>query len=534
MDIKKRITALLMIPVITITLILCDVKKTYAVVEWLPAYIIALVGLESSTDYQQFYDNNVDKFRNGNRWLLEKTGLPSTITEGISDTNSILNSIAMDPIQAYRYWFQSTHNNETISDAECKAAVTNMYSNCIVGNDNSSFTFSSDLKNFIKWEQSQIIANTGYFYVYSFNLIDAINTVQSGQYYNTLRQFLLNYQDDYYCYLTGSLSYAPSSSTNFWLVPKDPDVVFLRNNEFNNICGFYNYSQSNWTQYNNFRVFEYNTSTLSFNEIQSSSIGNYIYSQKDTSLRTVMLHPGWLSVGRYDCNICYRTLADLKNQSLGIKPYYINNSVYNDFSTSSGDFTIDSSNSNNASYGDISNYINSFNNEHGTYPTTDDINIFIENRQPDSPSPTPNPNPDNPSGGGSGSSSATATANNQGVNVTVNNNHSINFTVPSLSGNGTSSGGTVSGNGSGSNNFFDWLGNLGSIIGNLIKGIGEALVGIFEGVAEAVTTIMESIPNILSPLMEFVFGGLPDEIKALMTLGITCVIFVGVIKAIKR
>ena len=44
---------------------------------------------------------------------------------------------------------------------------------------------------------------------------------------------------------------------------------------------------------------------------------------------------------------------------------------------------------------------------------------------------------------------------------------------------------------------------------------------------------MESIPNIFQPLLSYVFGGLPEEVQNMIILGITCMIIIGIIKAIK-
>ena len=210
----------------------------------------------------------------------------------------------------------------------------------------------------------------------------------------------------------------------------------------------------------------------------------------------------------------YYSVQDMAGDQLGDSGYYITDS----FNNNSG--VINSGTYNPVTYGDIRQYITNYYGDTGRYPSPNEINIYIENYIPDNPS-----DPDNPSGGGGSGSDSGSFVNNN--NPIFNNNPNININL----------GGEGSGNGSGSvsgNGIFGWLGTLGSLIGGLISGIGEALTGILEGIIDAITSIIELVPNILSPLIEYVFGGLPEEIRALLVLGITAVIFVGIIKAIRK
>lgn len=226
--------------------------------------------------------------------------------------------------------------------------------------------------------------------------------------------------------------------------------------------------------------------------------------------------------------VCFNSLNGLntyiENTGIGKYPYYTNNEVYSNWSNSSGDYTVDSNNRNNIDYSQVTNYIDNSYTENGTYPSLPDINnyITIENTPNNDPPP-----PDNPSGGGGSGGSVTATANNEGINININNNHSL------IIGGSTLSGNTVSGNGSGENGsggIFDFLGQIGHTIGNFVKNIGQVLADIVTGLGEVVSSLLESIPTIFGDFLGALIGWLPAELRALITLSITAMILVGLIK----
>lgn len=196
-------------------------------------------------------------------------------------------------------------------------------------------------------------------------------------------------------------------------------------------------------------------------------------------------------------NVGTATSADVLYQS-----YYVNEDVWNDFSSTSGDYTFDNSNVNTVSYGDITNYIDSFNQENGYPPSIPDININIENQN--------NDNITGGSGGGSGDD-----------------------------GSGGGSGDNESGSG-----ILGILSRLGSLIGNLIEGIGLFLTGIVEGLVNALTSLLESLSglitgtlenltNIFTGLIGFVYGGLPSEIQAVLLLALSVSLLITIIDLIR-
>lgn len=177
-------------------------------------------------------------------------------------------------------------------------------------------------------------------------------------------------------------------------------------------------------------------------------------------------------------------------------PYYYNNSVWNDFSSSSGDYTFNPTNINTVTYGDTTSYITDYYDENQNPPIMPQINNYI----------------------------------------TQQNEQNVN------SGGGSGSGGD-SGSDSPSD-IFGWLKQLGAVLSSLIKGVGEFLTEIVSGLVSAITDlleslsglvtgVLESLTNIFSGLISFLFDGLPDEVKSVLTLGLTVALLITVIKLIR-
>lgn len=533
----KRIISIFMALIITVFMILSQPVKTKAVVLEVLGLLVAITGVSVAAeqllgeDYETFYRNEVrSKWRD---IVREGLGVISGIPVSEDLFNSAIPVLGPDPLQELKLWMANRNgtNASDITDEQAYQQYYTMFSNNTVNQDNDSITISSDFNSFLHYLADKVLDSSPSFYVYSFNLIDGLNTIQDGNYYNCLRSFLIEHQNDYMCFLDRGLQANPTQYGNakFYLVPKSADNVFLLNNDYSQTYNLYyiaNYDYVSWDQITTFECYEFDINNYTFNKVSDYSNTLNTSAQANIDLHTSMPGPsGWLTVGKYDINICFRTLNDLKYSNQGQAPYYINNSVYNDWSSSSGDYTVSSNNSNKTTYNDIINWNIQYEGEHGVYPTPSEIKVFIEN-----PNPTPTPTPTgSPSDGGSGSSNATASANNEGVNITINNNHSINFGGSSLSDN------TVSGNGVGGSggNIFDFIGRLGTILGNLIKNLGSALVDLIDGISETISSILSGLTNIFTGIIEFTFAGLPEDIRALLLLGLSVGLIVSVVKILR-
>lgn len=179
--------------------------------------------------------------------------------------------------------------------------------------------------------------------------------------------------------------------------------------------------------------------------------------------------------------------------------YYYNNDVWSDFSTTTGDYTFGSNNINTVTYGDIISYINSYNDENNKPPSTVIVNNYIEQK-----------NDDDNGGGSSGSGSGSGSDDD-------NDNDSI----------------------------FDWLKNLGKVLGDLIKGIGEFITEIIAGLVSALNDLMSSLSGLItdtlgslttvfSSIIDFVYAGLPDSVKGIMMLALTVSLLITVIQLIRK
>ena len=109
------------------------------------------------------------------------------------------------------------------------------------------------------------------------------------------------------------------------------------------------------------------------------------------------------------------------------------------------------------------------------------------------------------------------------------------YRAQSVSGNGTN--GTVSGNGAdgygGSGVDFGFLGVLGNTLKSLIENIGKAIVDIVAGISSVIAEVVENVPTVFADFVGAVFGWLPPELQALVSLAVVAMVSYGLIKLIR-
>lgn len=421
-------------------------------------------------------------------------------------------------------------------------------------NGDGNIVLNDNAKAFINYSINDFVDNNPA-YIYTYNNENCVSYFSNTLMYVKTVNLVRTLQDQYYCLC---VLRDDSNGPWMWCIGKNkyPYLCAVANNFYRPPymikCQLFDgLTREDISEADKYYHWDKNTKDYVELSASENRINYYPYMTLDPSLGFNLMtnDTGWtrgtmFTVGGSTPIRYFRSVSDINAESVLYQSYYYNNSVYNNWNNSIGDYTVTNDNSNKTSYGDITSYIDSYNTENGYPPNPSTIEIHIHNEN--NPVPTPTPTPDNPSGGGGnnggtvsgntnngGSASASATANNSGVNVTVNNNHNINLNVPGLSGNSSGSG-TVSGNGNGSGGIFDWISDIGCVIGEFIKNVGSLIADVINGITETITTILADIPNIISVLVEFVYGGLPDELKAIVTLGITTVIFVGVIKMMRK
>ena len=192
----------------------------------------------------------------------------------------------------------------------------------------------------------------------------------------------------------------------------------------------------------------------------------------------------------------YGTKPLLESSERGTMPYYYNNTVWQDFSSSTGDYTFSPTNINTVTYGDTVSYINDYHDTNNNYPDNSTVNNWI------------------------------------------NNTNEENIT-----NNGGGSGGDDSGSDSPSD-IFGWLKQLGAVLGSLIKGVGEflteivtglvsAINNLLSGISDLIKNITESLPTVFMDFLGTLFSWLPDEWLALFSASIIFMLLWGIIKTIR-
>ena len=349
---------------------------------------------------------------------------------------------------------------------------------------NNSITFNSTSNVLLKNYAAAVQNESGFFYAYTNKWSNQFQNINDGYYYYGLLNLLETYKDYYAISLGGYTSgfgygwlllYDPAE-TSFVLngiAQGQPNVNLYNNTSWDLVtesdiykCYFFQSGYTDWIEYNTPPLTPNNQGFLTYNYDGSTNVNAVyfdMYVNKDPKITKV-----------------YNTVNDLRGALTGNQPYYITNK-WNDFSNNnSGNYMVDSSNSNNISYGDVTNYVNNYYGENGSYPSAPVINIYIENNIPDN------------GGGGSG--------------------------------------GGGSGGGDDDIGIFDFLSRIGQVIGNLIKNLGNILAELVEGISTVVSSLLESIPTVFNDFLGGILGWLPPELRALLTLAISAMVIVGLIK----
>lgn len=407
----------------------------------------------------------------GYETLLRYAGL--LIDAGITNTRNTL-SFVKDRLVTLGF-FQSTPTDEEVQQFFDDNITVSPHSN-----SHHNVTYSPDMVVYVENEIQAIMSTAPYFYAYSCNVKLRATDFNSGDKYRAWNEFISTYQNEYYIFKVGDY---------FYLYPLTNDIAFVYSSPKSQYAYVFGYDYNEWDQIkwsDMYKCFLYNDSTHEFTEVQSPhgtyAAGGYVIEDYNSIDGQPVVDSSFQWIVSFGKNIVikvYRTINDMKESNLGISPYYITDS-YNNFSNTSGSYNTTTTD-NSVTYGDVTNYINNYYGDNGKYPTPEDIKIQIEIIQSGG------------AGGGSGGS----------------------------------------GGDSGDLGIFDFLSRIGQVLGNLIKNLGNVLAELVEGLAETVNSLFASIPQVFSAFMEGVFGWLPSELLALITLGISAMILVGIIKIFK-
>lgn len=418
-------------------------------------------------------------------------------------------------------------SNEEVIDDVIDYIINN------VSFEGNQITFNGDIKNLLNDYADYVKSTEPWHYMYSIDISQTTTDWNNGVVYNRVRDIIREHQDNYYVLYrsTGSDLSNTNSKYIFYFIPKEDRVQFVYNNAYSpkklNIADYYSWEWI-WSfggQYNNqvsANVYQWNGTTLEFvnynPQDQYECILQETPDNSDITTNGVGINVLVSTSGHKDQVIVWDDLNAMKNGSVGNRGYYISDSYNTNISDSNNVF--DSSNSNNITYGDITNYINNYYGSNNEYPTQPEINIYINNNIP---SGDGNGN----DGGTNTGQGATATATATTGNVTVNNN--INVGWPSSSGNTVSQNEMDKGTGS----IFGFISSIGKYLADLVKNLGEALAELIGALSSIISDITQNIPNLFSGIIEIVFSGLPAEIRSVILLGITLMVTYGIFKMIR-
>lgn len=454
----------------------------------------------NNTRLEQFISDlgNITTLSDAFNFVKRTVGFGGVILGNDSDFNNITR---LNELDQYITGKLSDEGNNNPSEQEKVEYFKDQYE---VNEDD--VTVKDGLKTKIINITNNYISSDGYYIGYTYDISSIGNYF--GTKYSSLCEMVEMYQDNYNVILYGDNLFIISKN-NYKAIYADnfggPDNYFI---------GYYSIvdgSVVNFPWRNAFKQFRfnYNANVNAFEEVSvggsNDIIGSFISSNLENNVGYNNFYSGYqylLTFERRESYKIYRSLALVP--SSGRAPYYYNNDVWQDFSTSQGDYTFSPSNINSVTYGDVINYQDQYYDDHGYYPDQSQVNNYIDN--------THNENINN-SGGGSGD------------------------------GDGDGEGGG-SGDGDGIGDIFGWLKGLGSAIASLIKGLGEFLTEIIAGLTEAITELLSGISNLIisvtetipSAFMDFLhacFDWMPDEWVGLFGACVLVMVLYGIIKLIR-
>lgn len=379
-------------------------------------------------------------------------------------------------------------DNSTIDD------IYNYINQNISVSDNSINT-SSDIRAFINTYEDDYKSSVGMYYGHDNRLSDQLSVILNGNFYNAVRDYINQYPNDLVCVMWNN-NYGSCYISRYDI---DGNFCFVQGTlDWWAGADYYTgvmYDNVSWQPCASTALIEClkwdNTNNEWSNDLNGFdvTVWKYYYSSGH-NYYTFPANPSaqnWcVSTSHEKTYKVYTDVATMKAYSEGISPYYYNNDVWQDYSTSSGDYIWTPTNVNTVTYGDVNTYIQDSYNDNGNYPTTDTTNNWIENT-----------NTENITGGGNG-------------------------------GNGENGGSSGSGDG-----IFDFLSDLGGVLGNLIKNLGQAITNIIAGIADLVESIVTDLPTVFFDFIGALFGWLPEEWVTLLSLSLACMLIWGIVKVIR-
>lgn len=316
-------------------------------------------------------------------------------------------------------------DNVKSDDQKIKEIAQDFKQNISVNNNFTSRTYNNNSRQILIDLSNFIMSQSGEFYAYSLQLEKNVTNLPANSYYSKTRDFIKSKQDTYRCNLLfnrlfsnmANTAYDISDNGNGYVnmivcIPKSINLVYradhrtyfdldLYDNNWNQIwkqnmiskgCKVYLFNK-------NTEEFEENTQLVQYFDVYFTG-GCLVYSDSGTMSSSYGFGSGiTVTSGGVHTYKVYRTLDDLKSATAGVSNYYFTNNWTNFINNSGDTYTIDNSNVNKVTYGDVITYIDNHYEDKGDYPTIEDIKKWIDERNTEpepTPTPTPTPGPDDP------------------------------------------------------------------------------------------------------------------------------------------
>lgn len=395
--------------------------------------------------------------------------------------------------QSFDDFLDEYRSNNNISGSNSQFIADHMTINYQEGDSgNSDVSIDQTLRQVSRQWSDTYKSTLGYDYYYTFST-SIFSELFSGDKLRAFISFVETYEDDYY------VMFSPRDNNAFCLIPKSYADNFVKDS-YNNGYPLYDcYWYSGNTQ-----VSPYQATRYLYNDQNSVWVSTqYTHTFFDSGEeRYPFLQYAGVCNQVDSLNYCpvtlnsqsilvYQTTNALNAGNHGEQEYYVSDS-YN--STISGSYnTTTNEIDNSVTNTDVNTYISNYYTDNGSYPTPNQITIYINTYEP-SPSPTPTPTPDPNPGGGDDDD---------------DDNNS---------------------------NIFDFLERIGDVIAGLISALGEVLASLFEVLGGIIDMFIgpNGIPNIIGQLLGYFLGDFfPPELLTLFELFIVLGVIYGIIRLIR-
>lgn len=439
----------------------------------------------------------------GNSWSdLAKS---SYFDNHFGQINNKLNGVLYntdDIKQSFDNFLDEYRSNNNISGSNSQFIADNMTINYQEGDSgDSDVSISQTLREVSRQWSDTYKSSLGFDYFYTFSSA-LYNGYFTGDKLTSFIYFVDSHDEDYW------VLFSTRDNNAFVLIPKenaDNFVIRSYNQSYplydcfwykgttqlsNVVCNKYLYNEqsSSWVEtQNTITLFQTNQAYpfLQYAGVINENINTVGYAPVTLNSQAVLV---------------YKNVNSLINGNHGEQDYYVSDSYNSAISGSYNTTTNEIDNS--VTSTDVNTYISNYYTDNGSYPTPNQITIYINNYVPSTPEPSPTPTPPIDDGGGGDGG----------------NSPSIWDLLQKV---------------------VDFLSRIIGLIASFLAGLVDSLGDVVEGIINILETITNlfigenGLPNVFSQLITYFLGFIPSEFLMLIELFITCAIILGIVRLIR-